>query len=116
MEGEETVITERISAASKEFVKIEVDPPVGVNPSSDALTFYFSPDPNDPGAVGAVNFTVNNSWTVTTDASGHPTYTARSLIGPGANVVAKGTWYVFLKITDNPTIPVKRATGQLEVF
>jgi hypothetical protein len=110
------VITERISASSKEYVKVPIVPPEGVDPSSDAVTFYFSPSDVNPTATGSVTCATNTGILKTTDTSGAPHYTARCLIGPAANVVAAGVYYVFVKITDSPTIPVKRADGQLEVY
>jgi hypothetical protein len=35
-------------------------------------------------------------------------YNAKVLIGPGANVLAPGTYTSWIKITDNPQIPVKQ--------
>jgi hypothetical protein len=54
------------------------------------------------------------SWDA--DASTYPpTYRAQCLVGPGGTVtLAAGVWSVWVKVTDSPEVPVKRA-GQIKV-
>lgn len=54
------------------------------------------------------------SWD--TDATAYPpTYRAQCLVGPGGTVtLAAGVYTVWVKVTDSPEVPVKRA-GQIKV-
>jgi hypothetical protein len=54
------------------------------------------------------------SWD--TDSSTYPaTYWAQCLVGPGGTTtLTAGVWTVWVKVTDSPEVPVKRA-GQIKV-
>jgi hypothetical protein len=60
---------------------------------------------------------VSGDWkTAEWETAGTKRY-ARCLVGPGGTTtLAKGLWAVWVKLTDNPEIPVKKADGMLEVF
>ncbi len=91
------------SALSKEYVRV----PIGatesgspVDPTSDSVTMAFA-------APGVTPTSFNTaSWETDTTANPDKHY-ARSLIGPGtSNVLTAGRYSVYVKITDNPEIPV----------
>lgn len=106
---------ERISAASTEYVKVQIEPPVGVNPATDPVAFCFATLPELPGTPTWYT----GSWQTITNPAGDADYFARCLIGPSSNPLVQlgaGRYYVFVKVTDNPAIPVKLAEGQLEVY
>lgn len=100
----------RISALSKEYVKVPVTATVnGVayNPTLDVVTIAFK-KPADTPAAGDFK---SASWET---ISGK--YYARALVGPGGVIeLPAGRWSVWVKITDDPEVPVIDA-GQLEVY
>lgn len=55
------------------------------------------------------------SWD--TDSSTYPpTYRTQCLVGPSGTVtLTAGIWTVWVKVTDSPEVPVKRA-GQIKIF
>lgn len=92
------------SALSTQYVQVLVQA-AGVsgpyNPTGDAVAFAFTPDSLPPAAPSAW---VTGSW-VTYPG---PQYWAQVLIGPanGGTILAAGAWQCWLKITDNPEVPV----------
>lgn len=107
--------TERISVASTEYVKVQIEPPSGVSPSSDPVAFCFAALPELPSTPSWKT----GSWQTITNTAGDADYFARCLIGPSSNPLVQldvGRYYVFVKVTDNPAIPVKLAGGQLEIY
>lgn len=106
---------ERISAGSTEYVKVQIEPPSGVNPSSDPVAFCFATTPELPETPTWDT----GSWETITNPAGDADYFARCLIGPSSSPLVQltaGRYYVFVKVTDDPAIPVKLADGQLEVY
>ena len=100
-----------VSSLSLEFIRYAVKAIVnGVspyNPTGDVVRFAFTTGPN----VAPTTWYVG-SW----ETSAGPVYIARCLVGPaGAATLAVGTYTVWLKITDNPEVPV-RQVGQLKVY
>lgn len=85
---------------------------VAINPTVDAVSFAFMQQGIDPQPA---DFKVGSWETV----AGPPTvYAARIQIGPvSANVLAKGTWMVWIKVVD-ATGPETIITpvGQVELF
>lgn len=73
------------------------------NPTADVVQFaYMASGAGDPGPTDWFA----GSWVLTPLSTGE--WVARALIGPGAGgkVLARGSYTVWVKITDNPTIPV----------
>jgi hypothetical protein len=74
------------------------------NPTADTVQFAFMPNPanQNPGSGDWHN----GNWA----ATGTNTYLAQCLIGPANNgvVLAVGNWNVWIKITDNPEVPVQQ--------
>lgn len=98
-----------ISVLDLEYVRVPVSAKTAgadVNPTSDTVVMAFTAIPGvDP--VGGDWKT--SSWE--TDATTTPsTYYARCLIGPGGTIaLAVGSYQVWVKVTDSPEVPVKRA-------
>lgn len=99
---------QEISAESLEYVKCKVEAiKAGVlyNPTGDAVAFAFTATEDATGASWS-----GGSWET---ISGE--YWARCLVGTGGAVqLTPDIYYVWVKITDSPEIPVKMA-GLLEV-
>lgn len=100
-----------ISSASLEFVRYAVKATVGgnasYNPTSDTLQFGFTSSPSKQPTTW-----YPGSWEV--DAGS--VYVARCLIGPSGTVaLPAATYNVWIKITDDPEIPVKQP-GQLKIY
>lgn len=93
---------------STEYFEVPVEFKVNgavINPTTtDPVQMAFMPRNVDPGSSDWVN----GSWEVDTSQP-TPVYWARALVGPGAGGknLAKGVYAVWLKVTDNPEIPVK---------
>lgn len=84
---------------------------VAYNPTGDPVVFAFMPQATQ---VPALSDWVAGSWDTDTTSLLYP-YQAKCLVGPsGAITLGLGTYVVYLKITDNPEIPVIIA-GQLQV-
>jgi hypothetical protein len=98
---------EQFSSQSTEFVKVDVARDSGVDPTGDVVAMAFVADGVQPvpGDFKA------GSWE-TIDGI----YKARCLIGPAGVVqLVAGTYVVWVKITDNPEVPVKRS-GYIKVI
>jgi hypothetical protein len=81
------------------------------NPTSDTLQFAFMPTPVQIPQSGDW---VSGTWETDSANIIYP-YTAKCLIGPSGTVtLGTGTYIIYLKITDNPEIPVL-AGGQLVI-
>lgn len=81
------------------------------NPTADVVQFAFMPTPTQ---VPQVSDWVAASWE--TDATNvlYP-YAARCLVGPSGTItLGIGSYVIYIKITDNPEIPVLIA-GQLNI-
>lgn len=102
-----------ISSLSLQYVKVPVAATlagVAVNPTGDTVQMAF-PTPAVPPS----------NWyaaTWETDATASvPVYLARTTVGPGGTaVLAPGMYEIWVKVTDNPEIPVLRSVVRLEVF
>lgn len=103
-----------ISHLSTEYVLIPIQVTksgASYNPTSDVVQFAFMPN--------AVQQPQNNDWvtgsweTVSTNII-YP-YNAKCLVGPtGSTALTLGNYIIYLKITDNPEVPVL-TVGQLTV-
>jgi hypothetical protein len=94
-----------LSALSTQYILIPVRATSGgapYNPTADVVAMAFADGWAEPGS-GAWN---TGSWASTSTVNGY--YLAQCLVGPqnGGNVLAIGTWNVWLRITDNPEVPV----------
>jgi hypothetical protein len=96
------------SVLSTEYVQVDVTADGGVyDPTAGPVAMAFVVSGN-PGS-GDWN---TGSWDVPTTGG----YVAQCLVGPGSGGVAlaPGTYVIWLKVTDNPEVPV-RAVGLLVV-
>lgn len=95
----------KMSSVSLEYVRAKVEATengVQVDPTGGAAEFAFMSDNSEPSGGDWET----GSWE--TDPAG-PTYYARILVGPSGDVtLADGKYKVWLRISDNPEIPVRR--------
>jgi hypothetical protein len=70
------------------------------NPTADAVQLAFPSAGVDP---------VAGDWVTGSWEAGGPPYVARALVGPGAKVLGKGNYDVWVKVTDSPEVPVKKS-------
>lgn len=85
------------------------------NPTSDTVQFAYLANPPTAASPQPSDY-VTATWETITNPTGATTYNANCLIGPGGTKqLAVGTWYRWVKITDNPEIPAIPA-GTLTVF
>jgi hypothetical protein len=90
-----------IYATSLEEVPVSVTAPASVNPTGDTvqMAFLSVPPPTQPTSL---------QWNVATWQTTSTPYIALCLVGPGGTIqLASGQWYVWLRITASPEIPVK---------
>jgi hypothetical protein len=103
-----------MSQLSTQYVFIPVSATksgVPYNPTGDAVVFAFMPTAT---AVPQVSDWVAASWDTNTSSVLFP-YSAKCLVGPaGTTNPGIGRYYMYLKITDNPEIPVLLG-GLLEI-
>lgn len=98
-----------ISSLSTEYIKVPVTATVSgvaINPTTDTVQFAFTAADVNP---------VLADWKSGTWETSGGVYYARCLVGPAGTVtLAAGDYWVWLKVTDNPEVPV-RAVGALRV-
>jgi hypothetical protein len=97
-----------LSALSKEWVKVPVqvtESGVGRDPTGDTVQMAFVAHGVNPGS---------SDWKAAAWETADGIYLARCLVGPAAVVLAVGTYAVWVKVTDNPEVPVLRV-GSLTV-
>jgi hypothetical protein len=108
-----------VSDLSTEFVKVRVDANVDgdplYNPTGDSVAFAFVARDAEPTSGDFVQ----GSWETQSNVTPNNTtyiYKARCLVGPAGGFItlAQGNYDVYVKITDNPEVPVK-FVGILEV-
>jgi hypothetical protein len=103
-----------LSRLATEYYKVPVSAEksgVSYDPTSDVVQFAFLPQATQ---VPQAADWVAGSWET---AAGNPLYpySARCLIGPsGVITLGTGIYVAWVKITDNPEIPVTR-TGYLQI-
>lgn len=110
-----TVSVLQISALSTEYIGVPVQSTTAGtthDPTSDALAFAFV---TGYGSVPTSGQWVAGSWAYTNNPL-YP-YVARCLVGPtgGSTALTSGLYTVWMKVTDNPEIPV-RIAGELSIF
>lgn len=91
------------SALSTDYLQVQiiVKSPAGYDPTSDQVQFAFT--------TAALPNVEPAAWTTGSWATfPGPAYWAQCLVGPanGGVILAQGTWLVWVKITDSPTVPV----------
>ena len=102
-----------------EYLRVQVKALVNgnqaYNPTSDVVQFGFVPQGGGNTASTQPLTWLPGSWETTT-ISGQTAYVARCLVGPGGTFVptANTTYFVWLKVSDNPEIPLKQC-GTLQV-
>jgi hypothetical protein len=102
-----------IPATSREYVQVPVRAlsaglPVDLSADTVEMAFLTSSAAPTSGDWRAA------SWDV--DSTGSPArYRAQCLVGPGGTAeLAAGVYNVWVRVTDNPEVPVRRA-GQLRI-
>lgn len=97
-----------VSVLSTEYIRVPVTASVNnapYNPSGDVVQFAFTTGANP----------TSGDWHPGLWDSVIGPYVAQCLIGPAGGVaLAVGTWVIWVKITDNPEVPV-RSVGQLVI-
>jgi hypothetical protein len=103
-----------LSHLSTEYVLIPVavtKAGVSYNPTSDTVQFAFM---STPTQIPGVSDWQTGAWDTDSTNILYP-YTAKCLVGPAGTItLTDGTYVIYLKITDNPEIPVLVA-GQLVI-
>jgi hypothetical protein len=97
-----------VSSLSIEYVEVPVSFVIAgaiTNPTGDVVALAFTL----PGIDPVSGDWVNGSW-----EPGGPPYIARTLVGPGNKVLAKGNYDVWVRVNDAPETPYKKA-GFLKV-
>lgn len=97
-----------IYTTSLEEIPANITAPAGVNPTgfSVFMAFLATPPPAQPGAL---------DWQTATWLSTAAPYVALCLVGPGGVIqLTQGLWYVWVKLSAVPEVPVKYA-GILQV-
>ena len=100
-----------ISSASLEYVRIPVQVVIAgivYNPTLDTVQFAFTSTMREP---------VPTDWVAGTwETTGQGTFFAMCLIGPGGvTQLNTGTYFVWVKVTDSPEVPVKQA-GSITIY
>ena len=94
------------SALSREFVAVAITAKTAgtsVNPTSDTVEFAFTTVTAQP----ATGDWKTGSWDGTQPRQPGGAYIAHCLVGPGGTVtLPAGTYTMWVRITDNPEIPV----------
>lgn len=100
----------RQEADSLQYVKVKVTATVSgaaYDPTSDTVKMAFTAIDTNP---------VSGDWNTADWETIGSNYYARCLVGPtGTITLAAGTYVVWVKITDNPEIPILRS-GSLLVY
>lgn len=103
-----------ISASSLEYVRVTVQASASgsaVDPTGDTVQLAFMSTSAAPasGDLKAASWETDSTTTP-------PTYKARCLVGTGGAVaLTAGTYHVWVKVTDSPETPLRRA-GLLRVI
>ncbi len=100
-------------STSLEYVSCAVSGKVAgelVDVSLDTVAFAFTQGSDDPSTFYAGSWEVDETTTPTT-------YTALCLVGPGGAVtLTAGNWSVWVKVTDNPEVPILQVPGLLTIL
>ncbi len=84
-------------------ILVTVKSPAGYNPTGDVVQMAFTPLTYPETSPASW---VTGSWTTFPG----PAYWAQALVGPanGGTALPLGTYQVWLKVTDSPTVPVEQ--------
>lgn len=83
------------------------------NPTADPVYLAFMPTPTQVPQPGDWQIAL---WSTVTTNVLYP-YSASCLVGPGGTIqLGIGTYVMYVKITDNPEIPIKQAPLLLNVY
>jgi hypothetical protein len=98
----------RISALSREFVRVAIESDPEVDPTSDPVAL---------AVIAASSAPVEADWINGTWETDSDTVYARLEVGPGTTrgALTANVYDVWVKITDNPEVPVLRA-GSIDVY
>lgn len=87
-----------IAADSVEYLEAVVSTSDNLDPTSDPVEFAFElPSDGNPEA---------GDWGAGSWKAGGPPYVARALVGAAPFDLADGVYQVWVRITDNPEVPV----------
>jgi hypothetical protein len=105
--GENPVIMSVLSTAYVQVTVQAMAAGLPVNPTADVVALAFTTVGTDP---------VTGNWHTGSWDTDPATYTYRAqlLVGPTGLVLARGTYQVWVKVTDSPEVPVGQA-GTLQV-
>jgi hypothetical protein len=99
------------SSLSLQYVPVQITVQVGV-PTGDTVQFAFTTGGADPQAGDWKTA----SWATNITGLPNGVYIAQCLVGPGGAVqLAAGTYQIWVKITDNPEVPVLKG-GTLQIY
>ena len=106
-----------ISHLSLEYVAIPVAAVTlngaAYNPTGDSVQMAFMPQPSQYPQLTDWQTAI---WSTNANNVLYP-YAANCLVGPGGTIqLGIGTYVMYVKVTDNPAIPVERAPLQLMVY
>ena len=103
-----------MSRLSTQYVLVPVSATkagVSYNPTGDAVAFSFMPTATQ---VPGNSDWVVGSWQTDTSSLLYP-YLAQCLVGPAGTItLGLGSFYIYVRVTDNPEIPVLVA-GLLQI-
>lgn len=103
-----------MSSLSTQYVLVPVSATkagASYNPTGDAVQFAFMPTATQ---VPGISDWVSGLWQTDTSSLLYP-YLAQCLVGPSGTItLGLGTYYMYLRVQDNPEIPVLIA-GQLQI-
>ena len=101
--GYETISVSRLSTQFVVIPLAAAKAGAAYNPTSDTLQFTFMPTATQ---VPVTADWVSGSWETVTNSPVYP-YNAKCLIGPsGVTALTLGNYYMYMKVTDSPEIPV----------
>lgn len=103
----------QLSSLSTEFVRVQVaatSSGVAVDPTNDAAFIAFPLEGVSPvsGDWKSASWEIDSSQTPVTNY-------VRALVGSGGVALSAGTYDCWVKVSDNPEVPVKKA-GSLRVI
>lgn len=106
-----------ISRLSLQYVAVPVKATLltgaSLNPTSDPVSMAFMPQATQVPQLSDWQTAI---WATRSNNILQP-YAAACLVGPGGTIqLGIGTYIIYVKITDNPEIPVLQASLQLEVY
>ncbi len=97
------MITVSQSSLSTTYVQVMISPPAGYDPTFDNVSFAFTPEAY-PETQPTADDWHTRSWSL----GPGPQYWAQCLVGPANGGVALpiGLYQVWVRVTDNPEVPV----------